>query len=364
MTLIKTIFFISFILIIEVGSHSKATVFASELSDLSNALQPGEWVKFEAAGFDGGDLLKTGGRRIIDYAESGVWDPFGKRFMFIGGGHNDYYKFIVYDDAANAWKTLPMPLACMNDRTCTGHGYDLNTIDLEGKRFYWRDRPRSGLFYFDLTTDEWGTIDSPIDDSDYTRAHRYGAMTWFPELTGLISVVKSKMYYYNSLDGSFTRKGGFSLYGIHTFAEYNPMHKVLFFGGGNDKPEQYNGYPLYKMDATGEITKLNDAPFYIRITSGSDSPGSLVTYEPVSGTYIVLRDNKELWEYDITLDQWSLITSNFPIGSHGVSAPISNYGVIMFVGKFEIYIYKHKKCVDCIVSEKPSQPKNFKITVD
>ncbi len=359
MTLFKTTFFLSFILLIAVGSHLKA----SELSDLSNALQPGEWAKLNTIGFDDGNLLKTGGRKIIDYAESGVWDPFGKRFMFIGGGHNDYYKFIVYDDATNTWKTQAMPLPCMNDRTCTGHGYDLNTIDLEGKRFYWRDRPRSGLFYMDLNTDQWGTINSPTDDSSYTRAHRYGAMTWFPELNGLISVVKDKMYYYNQADGSFTRKGGFSLYGIHTFAEYNPQHKVLFFGAGNYKPEKYDGHPLYKMDATGAITRLNDAPFYIRITSGRDSEGTIVTYEPVSGTFIVLRDNKELWEYDITLDKWSLITADFPIGPHGVSAPISNYGVIMFVGRSEIYIYKHKKCVDCINLQKPSAPVNFKMTI-
>ncbi|VAX33491.1 hypothetical protein MNBD_NITROSPIRAE01-17, partial [hydrothermal vent metagenome] len=359
-----------FILMLEVGSHSKATVFASELSDLSNSLQPGEWAKLNSIGFGDGDLLKTGGRKVIDYAESGVWDPFGKRFMFIGGGHANYYKFIVYNDVTNTWKTLPMPLSCMNDRTCTGHGYDLNTIDLEGKRFYWRDRPRSGLFYMDLNTDQWGTIDSPTEDSNYTRAHRYGAMTWFPELNGLISVVKDKMYYYNQADGSFTPKGGFSLYGIHTFAEYNPMHKVLFFGGGNYKPEKYDGHPLYKMDATGAITRLNDAPFYVRITSGaSGSEGSLVTYEPVSGTFIVLRSmndsgSSELWEYDITLDKWSFITADFPLGTNGVSAPISNYGVIMFVGRNEIYIYKHKKCVDCINLEKPSMPLNLKMTIE
>ena len=60
------------------------------------------------------------------------------------------------------------------------------------------------------------------------------------------------------------------------FAEYNPVHKVMIFGGGNGSRD------LYKMDNAGTITKMMNAPIDLGTTWGS-----ITTIDPMSGDFLI-----------------------------------------------------------------------------
>lgn len=51
--------------------------------------------------------------------------------------------------------------------------------------------------------------------------------------------------------------------------QYNPVHKIMLFGGGNDGGGKYRD--LYKMDVNGVITKLKNSPMNTWITAGKSS---------------------------------------------------------------------------------------------
>jgi len=125
------------------------------------------------------------------------------------------------------------------------------------------------------------------------------------------------------------------------FAEYNPVHKVVLFGGGNGNTD------IYKLDGAGQITKLNNAAVGLGLTPAR------VTVDPVSGEYLVLNhDNSYYYSifhaYDVIADTWKVLgtplTSGHSANSAGVIAvPISTYGVTMFLANSpsRVFLYKH-----------------------
>jgi hypothetical protein len=140
----------------------------------------------------------------------------------------------------------------------------------------------------------------------------------------------------------------------HTLAEYNPVHEVVIFGGG----ENYSPYQafrtLYKLAPNGSITALRDAPFTLRVNL------SIVTVDPVSGDYLVFGPNGEFYAFDVTANTWTQQTGTAPFASPKrdssvtavdltVATPISTYGVVMFVkhipgnaDQTKVYLYKHR----------------------
>jgi hypothetical protein len=131
----------------------------------------------------------------------------------------------------------------------------------------------------------------------------------------------------------------------HNIAEYNPVHKVMLFGGGNGP----NGREIFSMDASGQISALRDAPFPLGIMQ------SVVTVDTASGDYLVFGNDRTFYSYDIVTDAWRQHNaSNVPIftTAYGapvfgiVATPISNHGVNFFVqcnGKNDcrVFLYKH-----------------------
>ena len=87
--------------------------------------------------------------------------------------------------------------------------------------------------------------------------------------------------------GSWTTvRSGLTMGGLHILADYNPVHKVVAFGGGNGSRD------LYKLDAQGNVTTLNPAPIVY------NTHGSLMTTDPVSGD-ILFISNDSVYAYDI-----------------------------------------------------------------
>ncbi len=125
------------------------------------------------------------------------------------------------------------------------------------------------------------------------------------------------------------------------FASYSPSAKAIVFGGGG-------ATKIYKFDAAGRIYKLGDAPITLGIAS------SIITVDPVSGKHLVLGKDRSFWEYDTQTDTWHpLKVSTVPLFEPPVppavfdivAAPVSTYGVVMFVkyspGQSKVYLYKH-----------------------
>ncbi|PYV44930.1 MAG: hypothetical protein DMG06_04505 [Acidobacteria bacterium] len=130
----------------------------------------------------------------------------------------------------------------------------------------------------------------------------------------------------------------------HNFAEYNPVYKVVVFGGGNGSRK------LYKMSSNGMITALQDAPVDVGVQS------SLFTVDPASGDYLVFSNtNSSFWVYKVQTDTWIQQAGTPPIFQppvnetpvHGlVASPISTYGVDLFVdcqtqSSCVVRLYKH-----------------------
>src|SRR5207253_2757252 len=92
---------------------------------------------------------------------------------------------------------------------------------------------------------------------------------------------------------------------------------------------------MWKLDATGAVTPLNDAPVNIGIQS------SIFTVDPVSGDYLVFTSTNQFYVYNVVTDTWTLRASGsaVPIWTtqyadpvHGVvGGPIDSYGANVFV---------------------------------
>ena len=365
----------SFFFLISVSSAANATA----LGDLAAKMTPGSWAKLETIGFDSGKILYTTGdypgnistsSRIIDYVESAAWDPNTRQFFHMSAPHNNAWKFIIYKDDTNTWETGPLPAECMKygrfavDKTsCGGHAFDLMTIDVSRGELIWRYAtvsPRT--FKYNIASKTWSLLPQVADKdlSSWTASYnKYGAMVYFPERNGIFSNVGKVMFFFHFDTGSWEKLPGVSpVGGYENFAEYNPVHKVIIFGGGNDGTNIH--HELYKMDAIGKVTRLKDAPIPLRITGGPSSVGTLVTVDPVSGKYLILTSEKKLFEYDVIADSWKLMPTAAPITSNAVATPVNTYGVVMFVAAKAVYIYKHGECSSCKIPTPPVKPAGLK----
>lgn len=120
--------------------------------------------------------------------------------------------------------------------------------------------------------------------------------------------------------------------------EYNPLRRVLLFGGGSG-----SGRIFYKMDASGRITRMRDAPE----TLFSGTVYGLVSADPASGKYLAFRTDGRYYEYEVDTDTWTLLPGTHPLGSAGYfelcEAPISTHGVLMYVdhNSRTVWLYKH-----------------------
>jgi hypothetical protein len=133
-----------------------------------------------------------------------------------------------------------------------------------------------------------------------------------------------------------------SMGGLHHFAEYNPVHKLVLFGSGDGSND------IYTVNSTGQITKKGDSP----VVLGPNH--TITTVDPVSGDYLVFTMGRQFYVYDVIADSWDLQSASVPIWTsrysgkdvHGVVAtPVSTYGINLFVtcngGDCRVTLYKH-----------------------
>lgn len=340
------------------------------LAALAGQMKAGTWAVLQTRNFDANGLnilvppIGSSISYITQYSDRGVWDPVSHQFYFCGAAHGEpnqnqsFRKFVKYSESNNSWSTLPDP------GFWTAHSYEHLTINPSTGLIYYREYNSLTVDVYDIHTGAWGHIPSiPMGANQVA-----GALEYFPERNGLVFVDGDWGIWFFGLSSNEwtlvaetngsqkTTLPKLPMGSYDNFSAYSPAAKAVIFGGGNGSTN------VYKMDARGKISTVKNAPFVIGVTM------TVVTVDPVSGKILVFTEAQKAYEYDPATDTWTPLNIPaapfFTVGVDGpvagtVAAPISNYGVVMFVnyehsGNSQVYLYKHS------ASRSGSMDKNVK----
>lgn len=325
----------------------------SRLATLSASLEPGQWTILNNDGDSSNynwDLLvackdanNSGdcGDTIINYADKGLWDPNTKEIHFLGAGHLRAWKFITYTASTDKWIRQPKPyFDCRETESLCwpmGHGYEHSTINPETGDIYWRGFSSSEMYRWTKSTQTW----APLESSSNPNPTIVGALAYFPEMGGLLFIGGGKVHFFNETTNTWSQlAANLPMAEYHNVATYDPINKIVIFGGGNDSPK------LHKINASGVITAIADAPAAVGVNS------SVFTVDPASGKFLLFTSAGTFHEYNVTTNTWSnLNSSSVPIWNTGaanksefrVAIPISTYGVVAIMGynPRTVWLYKH-----------------------
>lgn len=349
------------------------------LERAASQLNPGEWVELTTSFAENPLIEDIGGHHILQYTDNAEWDPFHQQFLFLGQGHSSNYdddpstgsRFIRYSEFQNQWAVLPeIPV------NNVGHGYDHSAFNPETGDFF--HRPANGLtvYRYNTIAESWSSLPSlPMQSIQVA-----GALAYFPEMGGLLFVdgdwgvwffdeIKNKWQQLaNTNGGGNSTLPNLAMGAYSNFAEYSPVHRVVVFGGGNDSKA------IYRLDAAGDITALQEAPMNLGIQWGSIS-----TVDPVSGDFLFFGPQEEFYVFNPINDSWKAINNSrplfFDVGLDGpisgtVATPVSTHGVVMFLNydrpRSQVYIYKHTEAATVNIGPeisfhlKPNYPNPFK----
>jgi hypothetical protein len=322
---------------------------ATVLEQTAAAMQPGTWadITSQVGGSAAiGSLLQTApGAHINEYADKGVWNPNTKEGLYVGISHTGgYEKFIKYSDASNTFSVVTS-----QTNGDPQHSYQHNALNIANNDFYLR--PYNSKTIRRYRNGSWGTIAS-IPMPTYQVA---GALEAFPERNGMVFVDGDwGVWWYNyataawtllkeTNGGQGTSLGKFPMGPYHNVAVYNPVHKIILFGGGNGSST------LYKMDQNGNLSQETSAPTSVAINS------TIFTVDPASGDYLLFSNSRGFWKYNPTTKAWAAMPSSqhppfFSAAADGpalgtVAFPITTYGVTMYTtwnhANSKVYLYKH-----------------------
>jgi len=205
--------------------------------------------------------------------------------------------------------------------------------------------------------DDWKeSVDVPFTFS-------VGPLEFFPDRNSLITVNNRSSEVYERVLTSrewvkVSPASGLTGFGIA--ASYNPVHKVVVFGGGSKAAPPWTNYrSWYQLDARGKVSPLDDSP-----VDSYAATSTLFTVDPVSGNHLLIRPNDfdhqkstGYWFYELNVtqkpgSQWSRrqdLEAGVPqfhsrLLNHvfnTVVVPLPEYGVNMVMGPANVWIYKH-----------------------
>ncbi len=348
------------LILVALQSAGAATV----LGDLAARMQPGTWAQLQTSGFDNGRLLEPclDFSNIVEYADNATWDHISRRFLFYGASHGSCYgqKFIIYSDVTNSWTTGSLyPGSCSGREGCFEHAYHHNAINTANGEFYYRRN--ENIWRYNINSQQQWTLLTDQTPGGENPSVCCGALSYFQEMNSLIWVNGGtrSIHRYDLSTGQWSTMASNVTMGYYdNVIQYNPVHRVMLLGGGRE-----SGRIFYKLDAQGRLTRMKDAPFDAFV----GTVYSLVSVDPASGKYLVFRPGGQYYEYDITTDTWRLMPSQHPLtDTYGyfelVEAPITTYGVIMFVmhSPARVYVYKHTS-TSSIDTVPPAAPTNLKV---
>jgi len=314
---------------------------ASELQREAEAMKPGEWKVLETKGMSR-EFLETRGYNaanvsILQYGNKAQWDPVFEKFFFLGSPHDNPFKFIIYDAGSNSWSSGPLPNACMDvghyHGGCWVHSYYYSAIDPSKGKFYFYFL--NGIAEYDIAAQSWQQLPGVIDND----LAKYGGLSFFPEKNEFVFVAgQYGLFRYDLALKQWRFVDNFSMGDYHNISLYNPVKKLVLFGGGN------NSRSLFRASSPDAPVQLGDAPRDVVVCS------SIVTLDPVSGHFLVCYDDGAFYDFDAVNDTWSILPglpsdlcNSIACNTGVIAAPIANYGVVMFVSydPARVYLYKH-----------------------
>ena len=329
--------------------------FASPLSQLAASLQPGQFAELTGmSGFNNGNILIpsasscTAGDYITEYANKAVWNTIAKQFQFVGSPHGNcgVINMVIYNETSNAWSVGPQPTGIVQPQ----HSYDHNTIDPATGTMYWRQY--NSLNFYRLTNGggSWSRIASPSMSYQCCNTLEY-----FPNMGRLIYVdgnfggwaynpgTNSWTQLFRGSENDGTALPQYPMSGYTNFAEYSKLGFLVFGGGSN----------IYKMDSSGAVSTIASAPFG-NVNVGTGSTCCSIAADPVTGDIVVIDGSRRVWKLNPSSGSWTdtgIVAPTFfgaaaGTGESLISAPISDYGVIMYVkcddsSSCKVYLYKH-----------------------
>jgi hypothetical protein len=325
------------------------------LGTLAGSMVPGSWAELAVEPPPNGwfDFLTEGtANSMFQFADSAVWDPASERVYFLGQGHGGISMMIYYDAKTNRFERETSYNPALFSQPI-GHAYDHNALDAATGTFYFSARSPE-VVSFHIPTRTWKRL------PNRSSAGTENALEFFPSL-GLVHISA----YWGEIeifDGTKWMRRHSTLYKdirlagyYHNIAEYNPVHDILVFGGGNNFQGNV-ARVLWKMDRTGAITRMKDAPVGLRITCNG-CEGGLFTLDPVSGVFLHLNNNGHFYEFDPIADRWaqlpddgipSAVKNAVSLGTAAgnmIAASIPTYGVVFYMkhenSKATVWLYRH-----------------------
>ena len=328
----------------------------SALAALAASMGPGSWAELTTNNVNPA-LAQTGGitGTTLSYSDTAVWDPVTQQFFFLGGDHDPISpskcpRFVSYKESTNTWQLLPTANWFQCGAVSRMHGMNHTAIDAANGKLYHRPFGDMVVRKYDIASQTWTNLPAiPTSVMGYNQCCT--ALAWFPERNSLVYAsiengTNGAVVEYSETTGQWIRLAGNLPIGPwQNFMKYDPVDRVVLFGGGEGDTH------LYKLDVAGQVTALRDAPIGLGILD------TVVSADPVTGKFLVFGVANDFWVYDVTTDTWTLQTGgttppilNAPVydGSpvHGVVvAPVSTYGINMFakcyIDDCHVYLYKH-----------------------
>lgn len=325
---------------------------ASVLSEAAARLQPGQWSVLNRAGdgrgFDYNFIVAcqaTGGcyDTILSYADKGLWNPQTREIEFVGQGHAAEMKHISYSEANNLWTREAKAYWCSDGcQWGLGHGYEHSANNPATGDVYARRMNSGDVYKWTRSTKTWSQLPAgPVMEVAI-------AIEYFPEMGGVVLMGQGtsgsgEVHIYRESTGKWSQlKSGLSMGPYHNEGSYNPVHKVIVFGGGNGSSN------MYKLDASGTVTPIANAPTEVRILE------TVWTVDPASGKYLLFANSGSFYQYDVPSNSWNtLSTANVQMFGNGnqvqnrvVAIPIATYGVLAFLiedgtADTRVVLYRH-----------------------
>lgn len=313
---------------------------ASTLSALISSMPNDSWAVISPA-----NTGVIGGGLTTSYSDSAAWDPISKKLLYIGSDHAVGYDFVYWDDATNSWTSGPALPGVPKSTIFVGHAWDGNAADQSGN-FYYRCRRGScgaDVFKYNVATNTWSAL--PINSGETNENDSCcQSLVYFPEMGGLIWITTiGQVWKFGDVSQTWSLIGQApgATFGTWNFGEYNPVRKIVLFGGANGQ--------VFKLTSAGVITQMSSLPY--SIYDGSGYAGH-VTVDPVTGIFIIITSPAATCHtYEVNTDTYGNCT-NPPAALQGnisgAMIPVTNYGAILYFNcggttgacLGNIYVYK------------------------
>lgn len=340
---------------------------ASELSDLANSMQPGQWEVLNTSGI-AETVGGTGGNTGIAYVfahQHGGWFPQQRKLAIVGGDHNGGgQRLMMYDENSNSWSQGPTPPS--GGAQFHAHGY--NAFDAQ-----------SGFLYYMLT----GNIFSVNSNSWVGTATRQSGLGRansgfaFFDGVGLVEAGAGGLWLSRDQGSSWNTLGEYRTYAfggsgdLAPFCIYNPTKNVVWFGGGDGENNNFT------MNSNNTVTQQADPPLPELTGNRGGAPDGIknhISYDPASGDFLVLNaehstpgDPTPPSFYSFDLNQWEQLpqppfTENI---NSIVSFPVSTYGVVVFLeysaSTSRMHVYKHGNGTPIPPTPAPDAPTELQV---